>query len=631
MKPIYRPDIDGLRAIAVLSVFLFHLGVPGIPGGYVGVDIFFVISGFVITSSVYSEVKQGHFSILGFYDRRLRRIVPALVVVLVASLAAGYWFLFPDDYSRLATQTAYAAAGLSNFFFYRSSGYFDAAAASQPLLHTWSLGVEEQFYVFWPLLLAGLAGFASGRWIRPALIIIIAASFVACIWLTTTNQPFAFYMLPTRAWELGLGALLVFLPPFTGLRAVMAPIVGLALIAASFATLTEASAFPGWIAAVPCTGAALLIWRRTAPVPTDRLLGFKPVVWVGLISYSLYLWHWPAIFFAKQIWPGGLSALHLIGIFVTCVITATLSYRYIETPIRVWKPRFWRSVTAGVAASAAMAVIAAGVIASKGVPSRFPADAVAIAKYKYDYNADYRVGTCFLRQEQSVRDLKQRECLLRGKNTALLWGDSFAAHYTAGLKPLLESAGFTFAQANASLCPPLIGRDVANRPYCKEFNGAVLEWVRKYRPNLVILSATWLLDPSSLSALDDTLTALSKINGVTVIVLGQSPLYRGSVPTIIAERWMRGDRSEFSKTSTASQSFTSDGYVRPLVEKRANAIFVSVADAACPGNQCKMFADGVPYHWDFGHFTRAGSEFYSASIFPVIERIAAQKMGMALN
>ncbi|MBP7951455.1 MAG: acyltransferase [Verrucomicrobiales bacterium] len=338
----YRPDIDGLRAIAVLGVLFFHAGL-GFPGGYVGVDVFFVISGFLITSLLLKDLDRGTFSMLHFWERRIRRILPALAVVVTVILAAGWFLLLPRDYEELGKQVISMVACASNVKFWLESGYFDVAAEQKPLLHTWSLAVEEQFYLVIPLVLALLFRIRKIGWILPLLVGGILGSFALSVYGSYRHPPTAFFLLPFRAWELGMGSLLVFLPPCaSGRLAHAAAWLGLAGIVATYFLYPPGIRFPGISALPPVVGAALLIWagsNRDTRTPGHRdivfrLLASRPLVWIGLLSYSLYLWHWPLFAFQKYLGLPAKTWWIQLGLVLASFPLAWLSLRFVETPFR---------------------------------------------------------------------------------------------------------------------------------------------------------------------------------------------------------------------------------------------------------------------------------------------------------
>jgi len=296
----YRPDVDGLRAIAVLSVLAFHAFPRAAPGGFAGVDVFFVISGFLISGILFEALRAGHFSFIDFYRRRVRRIFPALILVLAASLGLGWMLLLPDEY-RLLGKHALAGAGfLSNIALWREAGYFAPAAEVTPLLHLWSLGVEEQYYLVWPLLLAFFAG--RPRALPWMIVGLAAVSFALNVWLTPRAPSAAFYLPLTRFWELMAGSALAYHVHYGSPGRRMADAkaaAGLALVAAGIALLSAGRAFPGWWALAPVVGSSLLIAAGPAAWINRRLLSNPVMVYIGLISYPLYLWHWPLLVYAR--------------------------------------------------------------------------------------------------------------------------------------------------------------------------------------------------------------------------------------------------------------------------------------------------------------------------------------------
>ncbi|MEL6764342.1 MAG: acyltransferase [Cyanobacteria bacterium J06607_6] len=336
----YRPDIDGLRTIAVLPVVLYHAGVAGFTGGFVGVDIFFVISGFLITTIIYQELEEGRFSLVRFYERRARRILPALFAVIFASLVAGWFLLVPADYDHMGRSAVSALAFVSNIWFWRNSGgYFGGATDYLPLLHTWSLAVEEQFYILFPLLLMALHRFARSL-LLPAILVLVAGSLILAAWATPRMPSASFYLLPTRIWELGVGSLLALgLVRTEAPRALREVAGGLGLLAVLVPVFLYDSrmVFPGMAALPPVMGAALLIWAGTAgPVMASRLLSLRPMAWIGLISYSLYLWHWPIMAFVRnRLFTVELEPTWQVATILASFLAGWASWCFVERPFRI--------------------------------------------------------------------------------------------------------------------------------------------------------------------------------------------------------------------------------------------------------------------------------------------------------
>ena len=371
----YRPDIDGLRALAILPVVLFHAFPNLLPGGFIGVDIFFVISGYLITSILLKDIQAGNYSVKNFYARRVRRIFPALIVVLLFCLALGWIVLTAVEYRALGKHAAGGAGFIANFMFWREAGYFDAAGDIKPLLHLWSLGIEEQFYIFWPLL---LYFFAKRSWNILLLILVVALfSFGLNVWQVSSNPSAAFYSPLSRSWELALGAFLAYqaLHPLQAFSSIIERYrsllsgFGLIMVVIGFVVINESRAFPGWWALLPALGSALLIGTGPHGLVNRVVLSRRIFVWVGLISFPLYLWHWPLLSFARIIYsetpPFDVRAV----LVVFSVVLAALTYYLIEKPIRHSSSK--RTLIIGLSVLMLCICIAGAVVyKTKGVKAR---------------------------------------------------------------------------------------------------------------------------------------------------------------------------------------------------------------------------------------------------------------------
>jgi peptidoglycan/LPS O-acetylase OafA/YrhL len=433
-------------------VLLFHLGAAGVPGGFVGVDVFFVISGYLMTRIIVGESAAGSFSLANFYARRFRRILPALLATVMVTLALGYEMLMPGEYAAAGKSAVASAASLSNVFFYFNTGYFDGAAELMPLLHTWSLGVEEQFYLIWPVLLMA-AWRLSGRSHRMLMIVIAGCALLSfgcsVAWLAVDAKA-AFYMLPSRLWELAAGGLIVFLP--ASRFSDFAALPGLALIIGAALWLTKMSPFPGANALAPVVGAAMVIAGSRASLPA-RTLAWPPMVLLGRISYSLYLWHWPIIVFWKEYNNAVPDMIESAGLAALSIAVAWLSWRFIEQPFRHKSRRSGRTLSYGLAVASLAALAGYAVAADQGLPERMPAalahlgDPAAMWSYACpDFAPSINIGCAVGVPWGSAR--------ARG----LLWGDSHAAH----LVPFLDAAGKASGRAIAYLpgCTPPLGRRI---------------------------------------------------------------------------------------------------------------------------------------------------------------------------
>ena len=604
VHPRYRRDIDGLRGIAVLSVLGFHAFPEWVPWGFVGVDVFFVISGFLITTILLDNLAAGHFSFVEFYARRVRRIFPALACVLAASLAAGWWLLLPADYAELGKHVAAGGGFVSNILLFLESGYFDAAAATKPLLHLWSLGIEEQFYLLWPLSL-----YLAHRLprLRPlAWIALPAASFGISLYDAFHLPVAAFYLPQDRLWELLAGGLLAShahsgrkLPGSDRARGVL----GAILFATGVALLDDSRAFPGAWALLP-VGAAVLWISAPNPHPMARLLASRPLVAVGLVSYPLYLWHWPLLSFYRIV-DGAPSANVAALLLVASAVLAWATYRLVERPLRFGM--HGRAKAMALAAAMA-ALVACGYVAWKaaGLPSRFP-PAVRVAGGAVQ-SEEWGVGTCFLDAtgEPSAFD----RCPDRfGSRTTLLWGDSFAAHLYPGLKRLLGEAAIV--RRTEGSCPPLVHIERDGQVNCRPINDRVMQEVRDHRPDTIVVAANW-NKGMPVGELGATLDELAAIGIRRVVVVGPSPMWSEHLPRLVL-RAFREDPLHRAPWRIDDRSghywWDLDRDIERLAQDH-HVGYVSPLQALCDASGCLVrVGDGAGdlIMWDTGHFTTQGS------------------------
>lgn len=499
-KISYRPDVDGLRAIAVLGVVLFHAGL-GMPGGFVGVDIFFVISGFLITSLILKDLQAGSFSFLDFWERRARRILPALSVLVLATLVAGWFLLLPADYRSLASSVIALGVAASNVQFWRKTGYFQTAAEEVPLLHTWSLSVEEQFYILIPIFLFILFRIGRSSWVVLALGAGALLSFGLSCYTVERSPSATFYLLPTRAWELAAGSLLAFARPIPNdrLRSIMAW-GGAAAVLLPFFLYAPGIRFPGLTALPPVAGTALLIWSGmrlqsgTPPLPL-KILAWRPLVWIGLLSYSLYLWHWPLFAYYRYLHsspPGGLMSVVFV---VLSFVLAWLSLRFVERPFRSRSVISSRNLIFSLSAATVVPLLLIAFILreSGGVPQRVPPEVRQITAAIKDetYLIDMTPG-----------DVPDNFIPLGSKEVSpeiLVWGDSHAMAILPGINAACEEMGIAGVAATSSATVPVLEWYLRNRYGLSEeapiFNQAVMDYIREAAENgslrQVILAARW--------------------------------------------------------------------------------------------------------------------------------------------
>lgn len=494
----YRPDIDGLRTIAVGSVLLYHYGLTAIPGGFVGVDVFFVISGYLITNILARDISSGGFSVTSFYNRRIRRILPAVLFVLIVCLGAGWLLLAPGDYDVLGHSAAYSAFGAANLYFYWNTGYFDQAAELMPLLHLWSLGVEEQFYVVWPLLLAAIMWVARGKaWVTvAAILIVIAVSFAGTLLTMPVDPKGAFFLPHLRAWELAVGALIAFLPAIRWrIVAELMGVAGLALIAYSLIMLKAGDPFPGINALAPVLGTALLMWPRANSV-TSWILSLPPMVFTGKISYSLYLWHWPVLVFFR-FWANGElpTPMEAAILGVVAYALAVFSWWVVERPFRRIKAKSTPVIVSGIAAIAATAAAGFIVVQQAGFTSRISPQAQELSNLRtmWAWNCPANVNLngnnyCAFGAPWTTASIR-----------AMVWGDSHAGHMSPPLAAIAESHN-AFGFLHSECAPIVNGLTVAEAhpmqpkrtEECVDFHRQGMEILRKHPEiNLVVLAASW--------------------------------------------------------------------------------------------------------------------------------------------
>lgn len=599
----YRPHIDGLRTVAIVPVVLFHLDIALFGGGFVGVDVFFVISGFLITSLIVEEIATDRFSLWNFYKRRALRILPAFLVVILAVLAASWLLLFPDETRGLGRSAVAAALFVANIHFWRRSGYFDPELESAPLLHTWTLSVEEQYYIFLPIFLMAVATFLGRRYLA-AILVVSAASFLLALWAVARFETAAFFMLPTRAWEFGLGSLaaVVRLPALPAIWRTGGALVGAGLILWGVFALNEDDPFPGANALWPCLGAVLLIVLAEGTA-AGRLLATRPFVAIGRISYSLYLWHWPLIVFWKIAHYPVLGPGDVVLLTTLSLVAASLSYKLVEQPFRSPRMRARPARGALAAAAGAMALTAAlgfGLVAAAPLWGRIPAELRAIADYA-DYRAKVEVHPCLIhaRVPGGVAAFDPGRCLAPsdGRPTLLVLGDSHAEH----LLPAIETAftGFHVQSATATGCLP--AADVSGGWYCPTLMRQVLgTHVPQAGIDVVLLSVRW--RPGDAERLRQSVDYLLE-HVRQVVILGPTPEFHGSFPLLLAREKRRG-RDEVER-------FLDTG-IRALDRQMAaqdwhGARYLSIYDLLCPQDCRRLTAGGVPYYADYGHYTRAAA------------------------
>ncbi len=645
-RTAYRADIDGLRALAIAPVVLFHSGWSAIAGGFTGVDIFFVVSGFLITGILFRElVENGRIDIVGFYARRVARILPSLILVVCATLVAGALLLSPALFEiQSLTKSAFASLSFSAniYFFGITNSYFAENGHALPLLHTWSLAVEEQYYVVWPLVMifSGCVGGKLGNrraCCLVAVLAITAISMAVCAWLTPTNVSAAFFLPVTRGWELGLGSALALAkrrPQY--LEAMGSGLVGVMLIVIGFLVVREGNGFPFPMALLPTLGTTLLIWagQGQGTNPVSRLLALPPLVSVGRVSYAWYLWHWPLLSFAYVLTLGQASLALELALAAISLGLSYLTVSLVENPIRFGLTKRVPAqivVLSGIVASMVVMSLAGGIYAG----ARFgllPGDTRIAAAFS---DRPVRQSTCLLLYFPAKAEIPQTCLYAQDKPTLLLWGDSYAAQWAPALEVWQRNhAGWGVEQVTLAACPPLMGlmptdpNGAAGAPYeaCGRINNAMsarLEMIA--RPTIAVLGGDWLAragteqpgktlqyfdaaahDPATSiqlfeQGLDHTLGLLER-HGIPAILVLQSPVpgTPGFTPAACVQRLGAQNcyitQSEFEQKAAAVNSA-----IYRVARRHRDAKILDPVVILCRTGRCDAMIDGRIAYFDDHH------------------------------
>lgn len=616
-----RPDITGLRGLAVFLVLLFHLGTR-FRGGFVGVDVFFVISGYLITSVILADLAAGTFSFLSFYERRIRRILPAFLAMLILSTALAWRFLTPAELEAYARSQFAALFSVSNIFFRDQAGYFASPSTLTPLLHTWSLAVEEQFYIVFPLIIF-LVYRVVPRRLALILCILAAMSFVASTITVAYDPNFAFFNAPLRAWELLIGAILAhgFLPRIHGLiYRNLAATIGLLAILWSALHYADGTLFPGLAALAPCLGAALIIAAgETGSSFVGAILSLRPVVFLGLISYSMYLWHWPLLVFQRtdQMLFAQTEMTFATKVIFTLVVIvlAALSWAFIEQPIRRGRFRPPPRILVPAVASIVflVAVTSIGLRTSHGFPNRFPLVAQRVGEFtNYDRGPSTRDGLCYLQPTAAFADFHADPCLLqhRDRKSILLVGDSHAAALYPGLRQVFPNDDIL--QANVSSCRPSTSEPADSPRICIDLNSFLFaSYLPTHHIDTLLLAAKWSI--SDFGALTETIE-FAHAHGIFVILIGPGIEFDQGLPRLLAVALRNGNIEQ-----AASHRVLNPEHLDALMATRAltqwRVPYISIYRDLCTP-ACPLYAaPEVPLLFDSHHFTAAGATLLANAIF----------------
>lgn len=635
----YRPDIDGLRALAVLSVVVFHYFPAVLPGGFVGVDIFFVISGYLITSIITKDINNASFSFVDFYRKRVLRIFPALFLVLLFCLIYGWSYLLPSEFKSLGKHIFSGSFFVSNITLWMESGYFDTSSAYKPLLHLWSLGIEEQFYLLWPVILLVCA--KSKKSISAISLSILIASLSYCIYTMSDNTGINYYSPLSRCWELMAGALLSQITNrFSILRSnalcEITSFIGLLLILLSLLFINEGMLFPGYLAIIPVTGASLVIFSGPNSVLNKNILSVRPVVFIGLISYPLYLWHWPLYSFARIHFGDSLGLKTLLILLTLSFVLAVLTYLVVERNVRLLKKK-------GIVAIALSAFVFAiglvggfkymhtNVINESSMSDIDKFKAITNVYDYFDYKNLMRLNLCHsVNIEASIKN----GCVSTNKKQIFIFGDSYAAALYSGVRDYISENDLPIdiSQMTEGNAPPFLspdkrgdtGRDL------KTINLERISEVGRVKPSVLLIS--WMVGglngikdkDEAVSELKVTIKAITSVSPDTkVVVIGPVPEWDGGlIKNIISYNKNMGRFPEDRMT------WGLRGYIQPWDEFMKNeipkvgAVYISAYDVFCNKSGCLAKqgnnVDNI-YAVDWGHLTKNGSDFLIRKIFRKIE------------
>ncbi|MEZ5549084.1 MAG: acyltransferase family protein [Pseudomonadales bacterium] len=637
-NPNYRPDIDGLRAIAVLSVILYHINDAILPGGFVGVDIFFVISGYLISLHIFRDSEMGRFSLLEFYRRRVKRIAPVMLVVVAFVIFIAQVIMRPVDAERVAESGLWSLLSLANVYFwlYQDTSYFAAASSELPLLHLWSLGVEEQFYIFWPLILMLVYRLKSTRWFFATMIVVATLSFLLGEYLFDDAPSFVYYMLPTRAGELLVGAGSAYLVLKRGTQKISPEIVtftailGLALIAGALALLSEEQTFPGLRAIPPTLGTAMLIlaghYGNSWP---SRLMTLKPMVWVGMISYSAYLWHWPLLAFYRY----GYSEITFVPgavIFILTFLLAWLSYLYVESPAR-------RSSRPALQIFAFQYIFPAGTLALVALIS-MKIDGYGLRWFSEEYKSSlaslydetrpaYDYDYVCQRQRVQPEDINNAQCIVGAESNkvpkAILWGDSNAAHFVGMLGVFAREGDFRFQNLEIGSCPPINSdpADFVAAHRLSDCRGAIeLVWPNLKQYQVVVISASWSGYQSRsdqfLKTFFRTANSLAE-QGKLVILLGKIPVI-SSYDRYCREKALSYPvmKCESPQIEIPANVADANAQLEAFASQTKNVEFYAITEYLCPKSKCSPIDErGRPMYYDSSHLSLPASWQIGKRIF----------------
>ncbi|EMY76190.1 acyltransferase [Leptospira weilii serovar Ranarum str. ICFT] len=637
----YRPDIDGLRAVAILLVVAYHTVPYKFKGGFIGVDIFFVISGYLISNIVFKSLESDTFSFKDFYLKRIKRIFPALLVLFAFILTYGYFYLLANDLKTLSKHIIAGVLFLSNIIYWSETGYFNSGI--KYLLHLWSLGIEEQFYILWPVILFVIYKYRINS--LTVLCVLWVFSFLTNLLLTGKDLTSAFFLPQGRFWELMTGSILAYVTvfkkeylnyKFSSLLNHINSFVGLVLIGLAFYWINQDQSFPGWWALLPTTGSFLLISAGKQAIVNKYLLSNRLFVIMGLISYPLYLWHWPLLTIAGLMDYENSNEAKLIRVSAVLIsfIFSFITYRWIEIPIRNvrLKEKNVLIVRSLVLLMISFLSISTFIYYKNGFIDNYPKIVFELDQYKhYETKEIFRSGTCLL-QDQDKNSFS-KDCLdPEEQNSSILfvWGDSYAAQLIHGLKILKTEKKFRIAQYSSAACPPIFEFETSRHPLCRSTNQYIgKELIPKLNPSLIVLSAYWpayffpreVTFAKDLSRFKESIISLKRDQAENLVLIGPLPEWEGGLPNVLIKRIVFDKKSDIPERMIP-QKFEKvvelDKEFRKL-SKELDIVYISPIDYLCNVEGCITRVGDTTdslIAFDHGHLTQVGTEFFIRKIFP---------------
>ena len=639
---IYRPEIDGLRTVAVVPVILFHAGASVFSGGFVGVDVFFVISGYLITTIIYDELVKGSFSIAVFYERRFRRILPPLLLVSLACIPAAWLLLPPSELTDFGQSLVAVATFSSNVLFWRESGYFAVAAELKPLLHTWSLAIEEQFYVLFPpfLMLAWRFGASFLVWVL-ALTMLLSMSLSQ---YGLAESPSAtFYLLPTRGWELLIGSLTAILlrrDSFEPPRAVgeVASAFGLGMIMYAVFVFDKNTPFPGLSALLPTAGTAIVIFFARTEIFVHRVLSHRYMVGVGLISYSLYLWHQPLFAFARATSPKEPAFEIFLGLTIITFLLSAMTFKYVEQPFRLRRQggvHTSRVLGVSLCSLAGVAVLGLLIHASHGAAWRVGPGGNSFGHFERYLALNPGIGhNCI--ERRNVADVVQNpDCQTALDPKILLWGDSYAMHLFQMLAANEVAVDLGVRQIALSQCMPNLtysnNGTVTSAKECQSFNEQVARHIAETNYDYVIISSPFdrigrnhfdtggadviLQEKDLVEALAETADFIREV-GATPVFVGPPPADGNDLGRCVANTLWKGADPHFCDFEIDELTQSRRKVEAVLQRLSVNYTVVELDGVLCPNDWCIVVIKGVPVFRDTGHFSVEGSRLVGVAYNP---------------